>query len=67
MKLSKPTPKPKPPARGAPRGSRNAAKGPAPRVGRIAQRVPLAIQERWEAAASAAGCTVADLLIERAP
>lgn len=55
------------PRRGAPKGSRNAAKGAAPRDGRIAQRVPAAIQRRWEAAARAAGKTVADLLIERAP
>lgn len=54
-------------SRGAPKGSRNAAKGDEPRTGRIAQRVPPSIQLRWEEAAKAAGKTVADLLIERAP
>lgn len=53
--------------RGAPKGSRNAAKGDEPRDTPLSARLPASVVSRYHAAARAAGLSLADYLIRRAP
>jgi hypothetical protein len=62
-----PTSPPKPASRGAPLGSRNAAKGDEPRDTPLSARLPASVVARYKSAAESAHLSLADYLIKRAP